>query len=95
MIFLFPPILKEAKRKKKMPVIIKRADTETRQVRCLPCFYVMHAHIRAISLLPCGTQHSEVALVSPLCVLLGGGEEFVGLLRELLFCYGSEADFTL
>ena len=29
-----------------------------------------------------------------MCVLLGGGEEFVGLLRELL-CYGSEADLTL
>ena len=44
--------------------------------------------------LPCRSQHSEVALVAPLSVLLGGGEELVGLLRELL-CYGSEADLTL
>ncbi|MBR1877641.1 MAG: hypothetical protein IJ814_01420 [Paludibacteraceae bacterium] len=29
-----------------------------------------------------------------MCIFLGGGEEFVGLLRELL-CYGSEADFAL
>ena len=39
--------------------------------------------------LPCGTEHAEVALVAPLSVLLSGGEELVGLFRELL-CYGSE-----
>ena len=44
--------------------------------------------------LPSGTQHSQVALVSPLCVLLGGDESVRLLLRELL-CYGSESPFTL
>ncbi len=41
------------------------------------------------SLLPSCTQHSEVTLVTPLGVLLSGGEEFVCLFREL-FCYRSE-----
>ena len=36
---LFPPlILRSETEQEKMPVITKRADTETRQVRCLPCF---------------------------------------------------------
>ena len=51
-------------------------------------------YARAPHLLPLSTQHSEVALVTPLSVLLSGGEELVGLFRELL-CYGSEADLTL
>ena len=45
-------------------------------------------------ILPSGTQHTQVALVTPLSVLLSGGEEFVGLFREL-FCYGSEANLAL
>ena len=44
--------------------------------------------------LPSGTQHSEVALVTPLSVLLSGGEELVCLFREL-FCYRSETNLTL
>ena len=39
--------------------------------------------------LPSCTQHSEVALVTPLSILLSGGEELVCLFREL-FCYRSE-----
>ena len=36
-------------------------------------------------ILPSGTQHSQVRLISPLSVLLSGGEELVGLFRELFF----------
>ncbi len=38
------------------------------------------------TLLPLRAEHAEVALVTPLCILLSGGEEFVCLFRELL-CY--------
>jgi len=41
------------------------------------------------TLLPCCTEHAEVALITPLSVLLSGGEELVCLFRELL-CYRSE-----
>ena len=44
--------------------------------------------------LPSRSQHSQVALVAPLGVLLGGGEELVGLLRELLY-YGSAPSLAL
>ena len=46
------------------------------------------------TLLPLRTEHSQVALVAPLSVLLSGGEELVCLFREL-FCYGSEANLAL
>ena len=46
------------------------------------------------TLLPSCTQHSQVALVTPLSVLLSGSEELVCLFRELL-CYRSEANLTL
>ena len=46
------------------------------------------------TLLPCSAEHSEVALVTPLSVLLSGGEELVCLFREL-FCYRSETNLTL
>ena len=39
--------------------------------------------------LPRCTQHAEVGFVTPLCILLSGGEELVCLFRELL-CYRSE-----
>ena len=45
-------------------------------------------------ILPRCAEHAEVGFVTPLCILLSGGEELVCLFRELL-CYGSEADFTL
>ena len=38
--------------------------------------------------LPRCTQHTQVALVTPLSILLSGGEELVCLFREL-FCYRS------
>ena len=39
--------------------------------------------------LPRCAQHAEVGFVTPLGVLLSGGEELVCLFREL-FCYRSE-----
>ena len=44
--------------------------------------------------LPSCTQHSQVGFVTPLGVLLSGGEEFVCLFREL-FSYRSETNLTL
>ena len=53
-----------------------KADTR----RSPPCLY---ARVYACSLLPLRAEHAEVALVAPLRILLSGGEELVGLLREL------------
>ena len=39
--------------------------------------------------LPSGTQHAEVALITPLCILLRCCKQFRSFVRELL-CYGSE-----
>ena len=58
------------------------------------CAYTHARSLLVQRLLPCCTEHSKVALVAPLGVLLGGGEEFVCLFRELL-CYGSEAYLAL
>ena len=46
------------------------------------------------TLLPLRAEHAEVGFVTPLSVLLSGGEELVCLFREL-FCYRSEANLTL
>jgi len=46
------------------------------------------------TLLPSGAEHAEVGFVTPLSVLLSGGEELVCLFREL-FCYRSETNLTL
>ena len=46
--------------------------------------------IDGMFLLPSSTLHSEIALISPLRVLLGSSEEF-GSLVGVLFCSESEA----
>ena len=46
------------------------------------------------TLLPLRAEHAEVGFVTPLRILLSGGEEFVCLLRELL-CYRCETNLTL
>ena len=48
-----------------------------------------------LPLLPLRSEHSQVALVAPLGVLLSGGEQLIRSLFRELFCYGSEAPFTL
>ena len=47
-------------------------------------FLSMHAYIRTILIviLPNCTQHSQVALVTPLSVLLSGGENIVRARRD-------------
>ena len=44
--------------------------------------------------LPSCTQHSEVTLISPLCIFLCSSKQFIRFLREL-FCYRSETNLTL
>ena len=46
---------------------------------------LLYTRMCAYSLLPLRAEHAEVGFVTPLCVLLSGGEELVGLFRELLF----------
>ena len=63
----------------------KRSDSNE------PLLNIIRAYAQG---LPSCTQHSQVALVTPLSVLLSGGEELVCLFREL-FCYRSETNLTL
>ena len=55
---------------------------------------LLYTRMCACSLLPLRAEHAEVALVTPLSVLLSGGEELVCLFRELL-CNRSETNLTL
>ena len=54
----------------------------------------IHTRALLIYILPSRSQHSEVALVAPLSVLLSCCKELVCLFRELL-CYRSEANLAL
>ena len=68
------------KRTKGQSTSTKRSDSNE------PLLNIIRAYAHG---LPSGTQHAEVGFVTPLSVFLSGGEELVGLFREL-FCYRSE-----
>ena len=60
----------------------RSVEHKTKRGTRMDAFPYYYAYTRG---LPSCTQHSEVALVTPLSVLLSGGEELVCLFRELFF----------
>ena len=73
------------KRTKDQSTSTKRSDSNE------PLLNIIRAYAHE---LPSSAEHAEVGFVTPLSVLLSGGEELVCLFRELL-CYRSEANLTL